>query len=196
MEQSYTQKNPYVIYRSKQLILSTETYFSCNSTQTTQYIWSQTQFNSMNNTNNNLLNNPTVNSSCLVIQPNTLSYGLYQFTFSVKITLSLDGSLYVNNISTFVLIVPTEIVVNALKNGVQSLLIGSNQTLIFNPSLYSIDLDNIVSPYSLSFLFYCQIVSNDSTSLEMNNFELHQYKMNSTMIISSNQTCFESNGNC
>ena len=182
-------------YRSEQISFSTETYFNCNETQQTiQNSWAMDQLDPNISSNTDyLLNNPTANSSCLVIQSNTLVYGLYKITFYAKIILKLDGKVYGSNVSTYIRVVPTGIVVNALESGVQRISIGSNQTLIFNPVFYSFDLDNIVSPQSLSFIFFCQTINANETFVSKENIDLYQYNMNSSLIMNSNLTCFDSN---
>ena len=194
IDQLFTQQNPLVIYRSKQISFSTETYFNCNASQTLEYSWTLIQIISNNNASIFLQNNPTAYSSGLVIPKNTLDYGLYQITFSIRIALTSDGYIFMNNISTYASIIPTGVVVNALQNGIQSLLIGSNQALTFNPAFYSIDLDNLVSPQSLSFIFYCKTINMNQTSQLSQDIDLYQYKMNSTLLMESNYTCFDSNG--
>ena len=108
-----------------------------------------------------------------------------------------DGSVFANDISTYVQVIPTGLVVYALQNGIQSILIGSNQTLIFNPVLYSFDMDNFVSPQLLEFKFFCQKVNSSAImeNIENSHIDLYQYKMNnSVMEMFSNLTCFDSNG--
>ena len=194
----YSQQNPLVIYRSRQLTINTETFFSCNLTKVTQYEWFLIQLNS--NLNDSLVNtnNPTIYSSTLVLQSNTLDYGVYQFKFTVKITMTNEGSVFTNDISTYVKVIPTGLVVNALQNGIQSILIGSNQTLIFNQAMYSYDMDNFISAQLLEFKFFCQKVN--ATAMIMGNIgnsqiDLYQYKMNNSLMeMFSNLTCFDSNG--
>jgi hypothetical protein len=197
IDQMHSQQNPMLIYRSKQLIINTETLFSCNLTKATQYEWFLIQLNSNLNDSLVIINNPTIYSSTLVLQSNTLDYGIYKFKFTVKITMTNDGSVFTNDISTYVQVIPTGLVVYALQNGIQSILIGSNQTLIFNPVLYSFDMDNFVSPQLLEFKFFCQKVNSSAImeNIENSQIDLYQYKMNnSVMEMFSNLTCFDSNG--
>jgi len=195
LDQIHSQQNPLVIYRSKQLTLNTATLFSCNLTKVTQYEWFLFLNDSLVNTINN---NPTIYSSTLVLQSNTLDYGVYEFKFIVKITMTNDGSVFSNDISTYVQVIPTGLVVNALQNGLQSMLIGSNQTLTFNPAMYSFDMDNFISPQLLEFKFFCQKVNTSAMiigNIGNSQIDLYQYKMNNSLMgMFSNLTCFDSNG--
>jgi hypothetical protein len=109
-----------------------------------------------------------------------------------------DGSVFSNDISTYVQVIPTGLVVNALQNGLQSMLIGSNQTLTFNPAMYSFDMDNFISPQLLEFKFFCQKVNASAMiigNIGSSQIDLYQYKMNNSLMgMFSNLTCFYSNG--
>ena len=136
---------------------------------------------------------PTASASELVIPANTLPYGVYKFTYAVNVVLS-NGSILSNTASTFGRIVPTGFIVFALQNGIFRQLIGSQQSLDLNPGAYSIDPDNVISPSSLNYTFYCSTLNLSSTTpISLINTDLLTYKQNSQLAMASNRTCFSSN---
>ena len=176
-----------VIKRSTLFSLSTLTYFVCNQNYTQQFSWSLKSFNTTLYIN--LTSNPSWQSSELVMQSNSLEYGLYEATINTQIKLENSNSVFANNKSITFQIIPTGINVYGLPNGVQSILIGSNQSFSLNPRKHSVDLDSLISPSNLTFKFYCVTkFSNYSSSID-----LLTYKMNSSLPMNSNQTCFDSN---
>ena len=170
------------VLRSSIVSLSTETLFACNLTYTISYMWT------MLPATIDLSLNPTSFSPGLVIQANTLFYGFFEFTLQVQVTLTSTGQTLSNNQTQTIEIVPTGVAVFGLQNGISGITIGSQQALSLNPTLYSIDLDNLISPSSLVFTFFCSILGGTSTSLD-----LWTYKSNGSLAMNSNQTCFESN---
>ncbi len=186
LEHNYTETTPSVNFRSKILSLSTTTLFGCDTSYTMTKSWSITPAIS-------LTSNPSASSSQLVIPANTLLYGLYQFTYIVSVVLS-NGTLLSNTASTFSRIVPTGFVVFALPNGIFSIRIGSQQTLILDPGVHSKDPDNYVEPKLLNYTFYCTTLNLSSTDPNIQiNTDLLTYKQNSQLIMESNSTCFSFN---
>jgi hypothetical protein len=145
----------------------------------------------------NLSTNPSYQSTELVIQRNTLAYGLHKFTFKVDITIIIGATniLLSNEMTTFVEIIPTGLVVLGLEDAVYDTLIGSNQSFNFDPSRYSFDLDDLIASSSFEFKFYCMPINTSETNTLSNQpkWDLLTFKSNSSLLLSKNQTCFTSN---
>ena len=143
-----------------------------------------------------LSSNPTSSTAQLVIPANTLSFGIYQFTYQVYALVTSSNTLLSSNIeSVFVEIVPTGLAVFALANGVSGVMIGYQQVFTLSPGLYSIDFDYLISPSILNYKFYCSTVMLNVTSSPNNNDDLMTFKMNSSLAMSANKTCFAANCN-
>jgi hypothetical protein len=195
------QISPLVMLRSKLFSLSTITYISCmNQTFTLTYSWTLNQIsNSVNKSLIDLTQNPTSHLSELVMQANTLLYGLFEFNLEVKMVTSKEN----NNgllppsmssfIKTYIQIIPSGIVVNAIENGISSILIGLQQNFTLNPSKYSFDLDNLITPSQiLQFKFYCTTILFNST-LNQSQEDLFSIKNSGiSSSLSRNRTCFDS----
>ena len=168
-----------------------------NQTFTLTYSWSLNQIsNSVNKSYIDLTQNPTSHSSELVMQANTLAYGLYEFNLEVKITYNNNGLLTTSMSSflkTYIQIIPTGIMVKAIQNGISSILIGSQQNFTLNPSKYSSDLDNLITPSQiLQFKFYCTTILANST-LNQSQEDLLSIKTSGiSSSLSRNRTCFDS----
>jgi hypothetical protein len=199
MNPIYTQSNPQIILRSKLFSLNTATYFSCNSSYTIAYKWSLKLIQNLSSQISiDLSSNPSWQSTSLVIQAYTLSYGLYAFNFQTNVTITKANNVVValtNNLTTYVQIIPTGFAVYGLQNGVSGLLIGTQQSFSLNPALYSLDLDSLVQPSSLQYKFYCFTINKNSiTSVNTSqSIDLFTYKNNSLLQMNSNSTCFQSN---
>ena len=139
----------------------------------------------------NLASNPTSASSVLVIRENTLDYGLYLFSLEVGVTYNTISFVASNVAQTFIQIIPTGLAVFAIQNGVSSVLIGSLQAFSLQPSIYTIDMDDIVTPDKLSFTYFCKTVNlSDPNSVFYSQNDLNAYKNNPNLVMSRNQTCF------
>ena len=169
MDSIFTQLNPQVILRSKLFMLSTTTYFSCNFTYTINNKWSSSLIvNSTYLIKTDLTSNPTWQSTSLVIQPNSLTYGLYAFNFQVNVTIVKATNIFLsNNITTYAQINPTGLVVYGLQTGVSGLLVGTQQSFSLNPALYSLDLDSLVQPSSLQYKFYCFTINKNRKEIKI-----------------------------
>ena len=148
----------------------------------------------------NLTNNPTVNFAQIVIKPNTLNYGLYSFVYQVTMTGGPEP--FINQIQSFVQIVPTGFVVFTFPNGMAEITRGMNQIINLNPVQYSYDKDNLTPAKSLNFKFYCQILDQGVqkgfpmlSSTKM--IDLMMFKTNSTYAarMSNATTCFNTPSN-
>ncbi|CAF0876239.1 unnamed protein product, partial [Brachionus calyciflorus] len=190
---------PIKIARTKMITLLAETTLRCNLTLSNEKGW---RLFSVSPSNGNVLReidiskNPTSPNAELVVQPNSINYGLYKFVFTVRmIGSNLMGRIFESSIETYVKIVPTGIVVWALKGGVAEGRYGLEQELEFKPVLYSFDQDSLVSISSLKFKFYCTTVdSGIARSYPRRNvrekLDLFSLK-NGTFPMTSNTTCFE-----
>ena len=133
-------------------------------------------------------------STVLVIQKNTLAYGVYEFKFVVAISFA-NGTRLSNSANTYIRIVPSGLGVFALPNGISSIVIGSQQSFTLNPAAYSIDIDNVISPAFLKYTFYCRTRSMATNQLASGIYmDLLEYE-NSQLPMASNQTCFFTNSN-
>ena len=183
------------MFRSKMFSLSTVTYFGCNLTYSQANQWLLSRIDIQETID--LTMNPSSTTSELVMQSNSLAYGTYIFSFQVNLIVPSmsSGVTFTAMISTYVQIIPTGLVVFALRNGIANILIGYAQSQSLNPTEYSFDFDEQVSIKSLDFRFYCVSLFNYQTvPLSMSSIDLATYKNNPSLSMNSSQTCFSSNG--
>ena len=191
MQQSYTQGSPKQILRSKLFSLSTALYFTCDSNYSLTNTWTLDRIDVPQTVD--LTDNPTSASTELVIQGNTLAYGTYRFTFVVTFLMP-NNTILLNTAYSYVQIIPTGLAVFAFQNGVSSVLIGSQQQISLDPAAYSYDFDDLVTPSTLQFNFYCYTIQlNSSFPISRTNANLLVYKQNSQLQMTTSQTCFSSN---
>jgi len=164
---------PPVVKRSEMLTLSGKTQINCMQNMRNTKKWFIYKINATLGGRDEeivLKNNPTLGNADLVIQPNTLDYGLYKFTFKV----ALDNfNLIQSHIDTYVNVTPSGLVVQALslngkKNddggGITEVTRGLNESLQFNPYLNSYDIDGLAVMTSQVFEYMIQIIDNDAIS--------------------------------
>ena len=186
--QSFLSSSPNLIFRSNLFSVSSIIYFYCsNVTFTSINTWILNQINPVNRSID-LSTNPSSTSTELVIKENTLDYGLYQLTLQVDV--NFNGLIVSSSAQTYVEIIPTGLAVFALENGVSSVLVGSKQAFNLNPSLYTFDMDGIVTPDKLSFVFYCKTVntSDQNRIVNMQN-DLKTFQTNN-LALTRDQNCF------
>ena len=151
----------------------------------------------------NLATNPTTSFAELVIQPNSLNFGLYKFVYKVTMLDGVYNNLYASEVATYIRIKPAGIIVSSIANsiggGTLETNLGLSQSLVLNPVSYSYDLDGIVKASSLSFKFYCQVIENgiEKGYAKMgfnSNIDLYSFKYNNNLPVSmsNNFTCFDS----
>ena len=86
-------------------------------------------------------NNPTLNYAELVLQPQTLDYGLYRFVF----TVTMLNTAQQGQANAFLQIIPSGLVLSTLKQsqpmfgGRIEIYRGVNQKIDFNPFLFTYD---------------------------------------------------------
>jgi len=148
-------------------------------------------------------NNPTVNYAEMVIQPNSLAYGLYRFVYTVKMT-GPNLNNFQSQIDTFIQVIPSGLVISALKSsqpmygGTIEITRGYDQQIQFDPFLNSYDIDSIAIMTSLTFKYSCQIIDS---SIELGYPQipgtnqmiyLDDFKQNSSLTYLN--TCFNQTG--
>ena len=142
--------SPTVQPRSKILTISINVAFNCSLDFSVKSVWKAAQMVNGSYAPFSL----NSNSLQLVVQANTLPYGLYKFNFEVNLTSSL-GDIHSSSIDSFVEIVPSGLVVNSFDGGASYIEIGYAQSLLIAPSEYSFDLDSIADMNALNFEFFC-----------------------------------------
>ncbi len=146
-----------------------------------------------------LKNNPTINYAELILQPHTLPYGLYRVVY----TLTMIATNFIDSSQTFIQIIPSGLVLSTLKSsqpiygGTIQVTRGQNQSIPFNPYLFSYDIDNVAVITSLSFKYACQIIdSNIAQGYLLNGLNqtinLDDFKSNASL--SHLNTCFKTTG--
>jgi hypothetical protein len=133
-----------------------------------------------------LKTNPTLTYAELVLQPQTLSYGLYRIVFTATQIFSDSTEKLSNSIDTFIEIIPSGLVISSLRlgkpmyGGTIEITRGSSQSIQFNPYLYTYDIDGVAVITSLKFEYSCQIV-NQAMNVTVRSYTL--------------DTCFNGNNN-
>jgi hypothetical protein len=140
-----------------------------------------------------LENNTSSTQSELVIQPNSLKYGVYKFNFTVIANYTYNGNQQEQSAhtQTIIEIVPTGIQVIGILGGISAFTIGSSQSFTLDPSVYSYDFDGIANTSQLSFQFFCQtqsqITNMVTISTELDLYSLAVYR-NETSVCFNNMT--------
>ncbi len=117
-----------------------------------------------------LKNNPTLSYSELVLQPQTLSYGVYRILFTMT-SIGLNSTKYTNQDETFIEIKPSGLIISSLKlskpiyGGTIEITRGSSQSIAFNPYIFTYDIDNVAVISTLTFNYSCQIVQQTQTAV-------------------------------
>jgi hypothetical protein len=145
-------------------------YFECSLDFTNDKLWSVSKVDQLTGNlikNIDVTSNPTKLNSELVINSNTLDYGVYRFYFKNGIYFyeSAQYKTVSSEIETFIEIIPTGLLVFGFTNGVSYMSFGLEQEIEINPGLNSIDLDSIIQPSGLNYTFYCRALKlNDSNT--------------------------------
>ena len=190
----FIRTTPLQIEQSKMLSLTSTTIFKCNPSFQIEYTWLVNKIDASTTiptTSIDLSSNPSSKSSQIFFQSNSLDYGLYEINLRVKIT-PYSYPVIEKDVSTFVQIIPSRIGVYPLINGIQTLRIGLEQTLILDPRKYSQFYDKISANNNpiqdLNFTFVCNLINpSGSTSSTLN--DLLTLKTNGAP-----SSCFKSNG--
>jgi hypothetical protein len=140
-------------------------------------------------------NNPTLNYAELVLQPQTLDYATYHIYFSVTFKLN-ENNLTKLTVDTFLRVNASGLALSTLKlskpmfGGMIEITRGRNQTIDFDPFLFTYDIDGKAVITQLSFRYTCELVINGMTS--MTNLIYLDEAAKNTSFTSS---CFSSLGN-
>jgi hypothetical protein len=142
--------------------------------------------------------NPTVDYGELVIDQATLDYGLYRIEYHVamtprRATKAQAFSALSSKVDTLVRIVPSGLVIKALKGGLNEVSIGLSEPLVLDPQLYSIDLDSIVDMRTLAFRFSCQTYES-GLPLPLFDKTLSLLAVKAGQAASGPNSCFDSTG--
>lgn len=156
--------NPKIYLRSSIIDLQGQTLLNCpvNLNNTKQwYIYNVDKATGNQLSLVTLSNNPTVNYAELVIQPNTLGFGLYKAVYQV--TMSYN-TIYTSQIETYFEIDPAGLVISSIYGspggGTYETNRGIGQTIQLTPVYYSYDIDGIATISKLKFQFYCSVIDN------------------------------------
>ncbi len=183
-------KTPQVYTKETLIIIESQTQINCVYSLAHLKEWSIFMVNNMtgiDETRIYLNTNPTLIYAELVLQPQTLSYGLYRIVFTATQILSYSTEKLSNSIDTFIEIVPSGLVVSSLRlskpmyGGTIEITRGSNQSIQFNPYLLTYDIDGVAVITSLKFEYSCQIVN--------------QVTKNATVRVNTLDTCFNGTNN-
>jgi hypothetical protein len=163
---------PDLIKRNELFTLLGKTLTTClNKTASTQKMWliyTANELTGVEMQQIQLKTNPSLTTSQLVIQPQTLSYGLY------KIVYALSMSNRTSKAHTYVRIIPSGLVLSTLKTskgmygGTIEITRGWNQTIAFNPFLNTFDIDRVCVITSLSFKYTCRLLHSNGLSSSTN----------------------------
>ena len=176
-------------------------YIQCSSSLLNQKEWTIYQVINVEKEQQIFINNnPTLNYADLVLQPQTLSYGLYRIVFTVK----MANIVFSNLAFTYIRIIPSGLVLSSLKlsqpmyGGTIEITRGQNQQIQFDPYLFTYDIDNVVVITSLTFKYACQLIESNIAHgypLQPGTNEtiyLDEFKTNPSL--SQLNTCFNSTG--
>jgi hypothetical protein len=164
---------PTIQKRNDLFSLTGITKISCGSILTNQKKWLIYAINEQTGLEMNkieLFNNPTINYAQLVIQPQTLNYGLYKFEYTVAMTLNANTSVFSSQMSTYVKIEPSGLILSGLSlrqgiyGGTIEISRGQQQPITFNPYLNSYDIDSMLVVRNLNFKYSCQLIDSNVES--------------------------------
>jgi hypothetical protein len=139
-------------------------------------------------------NNPTINTAELVFTGNNLQYGVYRLIYEVTVLFNQGVDKVNNTVDSYIRIIPSNFIVISIPGGLNRISIGTNQEFSLNPANYSYDLDDILSPSSMNFSFYCRV---DNNGIILKNFSTDLFTFKSQNLpMNSNEDCFNSSGFC
>jgi len=111
-------------------------------------------------------NNPTINYAELVLQPQTLNYGLYRIVYTLKMS-GLNMTTFHSQIDTFIQIIPSGLFISALRSsqpiygGTVEISRGFDQQIQFNPFTNTYDIDSVAVITTLTFKYSCQLIDSN-----------------------------------
>lgn len=142
----------------------------------------------------------STNTSNLILPLNgTLAYGVYQLVYQSIMTSPVNQ--YLSNASAFIKVLPEYFNVLGFDSGA-NLTVGPFDSILFTPPFYSFDPNNVISPLTLNYQYYC-ILMNATSKVQPNNFNQSVYSIQPNVELTSEQintpdTCFKSSSiiNC
>ena len=143
-----------------------------------------------------ITSNPTRNSSVLSLNSNYLTYGLYKMSLTVKTQTS--EMIFEEELTHFVKIIPTGLNIYAFENGIEEFSTGKLQSIKLDPAKYTIDPDLLADPKTLTYKFYCKLVSKSLGYVnyllsEPNRMDLNSVQMQN--ISNGIDSCFQASSN-
>ena len=170
----------------------TSTKIKCSPPSNTKQ-WSIYRVNKLTGINEEQIqikNNPTINYAELVLQPQTLSYGLFRFVYTV--TMINKGPTNVSaKAETFILVIPSGLVLSTLKliqptfGGAIEINRGFRQKIQFDPFLFTYDIDSVVVISLLTFKYTCQVIDSNLPrgypKIKNQTIYLNEMKVNSSL---------------
>ena len=139
-------------------------------------------------------NNPTLNYAELVLQPQTLDYATYHICFSVTFKLN-ENNLTMLSVDTYLRVNASGLALSTLKlnlpmyGGMIEITRGLNQTIDFDPFLFTYDIDGKAVVTQMSFRYTCQLVI-DGVTLASNSIYLDEAAKSKSL----SSSCFSSLG--
>ena len=157
---------PNIFKKNDQITLTSITTINCSTSLNNRKEWKIYKINDLSGQMEMevlLETNPTLFYAELVLQPQTLSYGVYLCIFSVTM---LDSNL-TSSAQSYIKIIPSGLVLSSLKasrpmyGGILEISRGQNQTIQFDPFLFTYDIDGDAIITSLVFKYTCQIIDSN-----------------------------------
>ena len=143
-----TSSNPISFRRSEDLSIISMIEYNCNQSFGIIPQWIITNCTTSCSNRIQLDSSIITTSSELYIPSQTLSYGTYQFELIIRMS---TNSTWLNvSKSTYIQIIPSNIIVNSFHSGTLMLIIANTHDLLLDPGSYSIDLDNNIFNTSVS----------------------------------------------
>jgi len=163
-------RNATVYKKSDFVNIVSSTKIICNLSTSNHKQWEiylVSELNGLDKQQIHIVNNPTLNFAELVLQPNSLNYGIYRIVYSVTMS-GTSNSVFTSQIDTFIQIFPTGLVISALKSsqpiygGTIEITRGFDQKIEFDPFINSFDIDSVAVMTSLTFKYSCQIIDSNT----------------------------------
>jgi hypothetical protein len=163
LDPSLNSSNPTVFKKNDFIQLTGQTTISSSVSLLNQKEWTIFKMVVQNEQQIFINNNPTIKYVDLVLQPQTLSNGVYRIVFTVSM---IDTDCYASAF-TYIRIIPSGLVLSSLKlsqpmyGGTIEITRGQNQQIQFNPFLFTYDIDSVVVITSLTFRYSCQLIESN-----------------------------------
>jgi hypothetical protein len=200
LDSSSISSNPTVFKKNDLIQLTGQTTLNCSSSLLIQKEWTIFKVSTQIEQQIFLKDNPTINYADLVLQPQTLSYGLYRIVLAVKMT----NTVFSDSDFTYIRIIPSGLVLSSLKlsqpmfGGTIEITRGQNQQIQFDPFLFTYDIDSEAVITSLTFKYSCQLIESNIPKgyplMPGTNQTIHLDEFKSNPSLSQLNACFNSSG--